>query len=304
MFDTASAIEHEAIAKRCQSAARRPNKHSTVICHKSSAPRQLPVIRAGPAACTGHSGAVTTSPRSRCPPACSPTTAASAAAPPRFARRPSSRCSAPRRTYLGTSHRQPTVHFTVAALRNGLHELFALPDGYEIMVGNGGSTLFWDAACFSLIERKQPAPFLRRVLVEVRLSGQNHTVPRGPADIESAGPARGRCLVALGDVDVYALTHNETSTGVMMALRRVPASRRLSRWSSSTRPPVPAGCAFDPHNVDVYYFAPQKCFASRWRAMDRRGFTRGGRTHRTYCAIGPMDPGHPRSRSRPSTELS
>jgi phosphoserine aminotransferase len=57
-------------------------------------------------------------------------------------------------TYLGTSHRQPTVQFTVAALRNGLHEMFALPDGYEIMLGNGGSTLFWDAACFSLIERK------------------------------------------------------------------------------------------------------------------------------------------------------
>src|SRR5262249_34661213 len=54
-------------------------------------------------------------------------------------------------SYLGTSHRQPTVQYMVAALRNGLQELFALPDGYEVMLGNGGSSLFWDAACFSLI---------------------------------------------------------------------------------------------------------------------------------------------------------
>ena len=71
-------------------------------------------------------------------------------------------------TVLGTSHRQPTVKSLVGRLRAGLAELWGLPDGYEVVLGNGGTTAFWDVATFGLIRRPEPAPQLRRVLLQVR----------------------------------------------------------------------------------------------------------------------------------------
>jgi phosphoserine aminotransferase len=164
-------------------------------------------------------------------------------------------------SYLGTSHRQATVQFTVSALRNGLAELFALPDGYEIILGNGGTTAFWDAAIFGLIERRSEhlsfgefsskfasgvaaAPFLDEPLL----------VPSEPGTHPD--------VVVDRDVDLYALTHNETSTGVMMQLERpegVLASEALVAVDATSGA---AGLRFDPSEVDVYYFAPQKALAS------------------------------------------
>jgi phosphoserine aminotransferase len=164
-------------------------------------------------------------------------------------------------TYLGTSHRQPTVQFTVAALRNGLHELLALPDGYEIMLGNGGSTLFWDAACFSLIERRSQHLSFGEFSSKFAAAVKATPFLDAPQIIEAPAGTRPD-LVVDDDVDIYALTHNETSTGVMMALERpadVAAREALVVVDATSGA---GGLRFHPHNVDVYYFAPQKCFGS------------------------------------------
>jgi phosphoserine aminotransferase len=161
-------------------------------------------------------------------------------------------------TWLGTSHRQEPVRSVVGAIRRGITELFSLPDGWEVVLGNGGSTLFWDAATFGLIRRRSEhlvfgefsskfadaaagAPHLDAPLV----------VRSEPGDAPEIQPA---------EVDVYALTHNETSTGVAVAPRRVvPAADALVVVDATS---AAGGLPWTPAEVDVYYFAPQKCFAS------------------------------------------
>jgi phosphoserine aminotransferase len=119
--------------------------------------------------------------------------------------------AAPR--YLGTSHRQAGVRSVVARVRAGLGELFELPAGYEVALGNGGSTLFWDLATFSLIRRRS-----------------QHLV-------------------------FGALTHNETSTGVAMPVRRPAGAGGLVCVDATS---AAGGLPVDPREFDVYYFAPQK----------------------------------------------
>ena len=162
-------------------------------------------------------------------------------------------------SYLGTSHRQATVRAKVGEVRDGLRALFSLPEGYEVLLGNGGTTCFWDAATFHLVERAQPAPLLRRVLVEVRRERRGGAAPGGaPGDHERARhapPGGGRPLV-----DPYALTHNETSTGVMMPIRRPEGADGLvvvDATSGGRR-----HCPSTPPQFDCYYFAPQKSFSS------------------------------------------
>jgi phosphoserine aminotransferase len=164
------------------------------------------------------------------------------------------------RTYLGTSHRQDTVRYMVSRLRNGLAELFALPDGYEVILGNGGSTVFWDIATFGLIEERslhasfgefsskfvsasKAAPFLADPVVVASDPGTHPTVPSD------------------ADVDLYALTHNETSTGVAMRLTR-PVGAAEGQLVAVDATSAAGGLRFDPAQTDVYYFAPQKCLAS------------------------------------------
>jgi phosphoserine aminotransferase len=167
------------------------------------------------------------------------------------------------KTFLGTSHRQATVRQVVARVRHGLSGLFALPDGYEIMLGNGGTTSFWDAATFGLIERQsqhlafgefsskfaacaRAAPFLAEPEVIASEAGTHPDAVANPA------------------IDAYALTHNETSTGVQMPIRRpvdatgaVAAGLVLVDATSAA-----GGIRVDPEQFDCYYFAPQKCFGS------------------------------------------
>jgi phosphoserine aminotransferase len=160
--------------------------------------------------------------------------------------------AAPR--YLGTSHRQAGVRSVVARVRAGLGELFDLPEGYEVALGNGGSTLFWDLATFSLIRRRsqhlvfgefsakfaaaaQAAPHLEEPQVISSPHG-SHPEPR-------PDPA----------VDLYALTHNETSTGVAMPVRRPAGADGLVCVDATS---AAGGLAVDPREFDVYYFAPQK----------------------------------------------
>ena len=163
-------------------------------------------------------------------------------------------------TWLGTSHRQAPVKDLVASVRSGLAELFSLPDGWEIVLGNGGSTVFWDIATFGLIEERS------QHLVFGEFSSKF-------AEASAAAPHLGQPMVvksepgthplpeATDGVDLYALTHNETSTGVAMELRR-PAGADADALVAVDATSAAGGLLWSPAEVDVYYFAPQKCFAS------------------------------------------
>ncbi|HEV3226076.1 MAG TPA: phosphoserine transaminase [Acidimicrobiales bacterium] len=162
--------------------------------------------------------------------------------------------------YLGTSHRQATVRFMVGALRNGLAELLSLPDGYEIMLGNGGTTSFWDAATFGLIERR--SQHLSFGEFSSKFAGAVKAAPflDDPSVIASE-PGTHPDAVADPDVDAYALTHNETSTGVSMPLRR-PDGASDDQLVLVDATSGAGGLRVDLGEVDVYYFAPQKGLAA------------------------------------------
>jgi phosphoserine aminotransferase len=161
-------------------------------------------------------------------------------------------------TYLGTSHRQAGVRAMIGRLRAGLAELFGLPASYEVALGNGGSSVFWDVAVCSLIERRSQhlvfgefsAKFAAAAsaaphLAEPRLISApfgSHPEPRPDPEI-----------------DLYALTHNETSTGVAMQVRRPAGARGLVCVDATS---AAGGLPVDPDEFDVYFFAPQKVFGS------------------------------------------
>jgi phosphoserine aminotransferase len=163
-------------------------------------------------------------------------------------------------TVLGTSHRKPPVKRLVGSIRSGLSELFSLPDGWEIVLGNGGTTVFWDAATFGLVEhRSQHLAFGE---FSSKFAEACRAAPHlgEPTVIESAAgdhPAP----VAEPGIDLYALTHNETSTGVAMQLRR-PSGADAGALVAVDATSAAGGLLWDAAEVDVYYFAPQKCFAS------------------------------------------
>ena len=162
--------------------------------------------------------------------------------------------------YLGTSHRQAAVRFKVSELRNGLAELFSLPDGYEVLLGNGGTTAFWDAATFGLIDQRSQhlsfgefsSKFGKAVAAAPHL---------GEPQIISADPGDHPLPVGEAGIDAYCLTQNETSTGVAMPLLR-PEGADDDALVLVDATSAAAGLRFDPSQVDVYYFAPQKCLAS------------------------------------------
>jgi phosphoserine aminotransferase len=163
-------------------------------------------------------------------------------------------------TIMGTSHRKPQVKDLVGAVRSGLTQLFELPDGWEIVLGNGGTTVFWDAATFGLVtERSQHLVFGE---FSSKFAGACATAPHlsEPRIIESATGDHPDA-VAQDDVDLYALTHNETSTGVAMQLRR-PVGANDDALVAVDATSAAGGLRWDPAQVDVYYFAPQKCFAA------------------------------------------
>jgi phosphoserine aminotransferase len=163
-------------------------------------------------------------------------------------------------TFLGTSHRQATVRFEVARLRNGLAEMFALPDGYEVLVGNGGSTLFWDIATFGLIDRRSQHLSFGEFSSKFASAAQQAPHLDEPEVIESAYGTHPLPQGRAG-IDLYALTHNETSTGVAMPLAR-PDGADADALVVVDATSAAGGLRFDPAEVDVYYFAPQKCLAS------------------------------------------
>src|SRR5829696_709274 len=162
------------------------------------------------------------------------------------------------RDYLGTSHRQASVRFMVAALRNGVSELLELPDGYEVVLGNGGTTAFWDAATFGLIERRSQHLSFGEFSSKFAAAATSAPHIEAPDVIESPYGTHPDAK-ASPDVDAYCLTHNETSTGVAMQLARPEGADGLVLVDATS---AAGGLRFDATQVDAYYFAPQKCLAS------------------------------------------
>ncbi len=168
------------------------------------------------------------------------------------------------RALLGTSHRQAPVRALVGRLRTGLASLFSLPDGYEVTLGVGGATLFWDAAAYSLIEERSAHAVHGEFSAKFAVAARAPHL-RAPLVVEAAAGSRAELDTAargtdVASIDTWALVHNETSTGVTAPVRRprdasgtaVPGLTVVDATSA-------AGCApWEAAEADVYYFSPQK----------------------------------------------
>jgi phosphoserine aminotransferase len=161
--------------------------------------------------------------------------------------------------YLGTSHRQAPVRSLVQRIREGMAELFSLPSGYEVVLGNGGTTAFWDIAAFGLVDHK--AQHLSFGEFSSKFAKVTAAAPwlDAPTVIESP-PGTHPLPRAEDGVDAYALTHNETSTGVAMPVGRVTDAGEALVLVDATS--GAGGLPVRASEVDVYYFAPQKSFGS------------------------------------------
>lgn len=159
---------------------------------------------------------------------------------------------------LGTSHRQAPVKQLVGRVRAGLAELFSIPDGYEVLLGNGGSTAFWDMAAFSLIEKRSENLAFGEFGAKFAAAAAAPFL-EAPHVIQVPGGQRAEVEV-LDGIDLYAWTHNETSTGVMAPVSRVHGDPGALTVIDATS--AAGGVQFDAADADVYYFAPQKNFAS------------------------------------------
>jgi len=162
--------------------------------------------------------------------------------------------------WMGTSHRQKPVKEVVGRLRAGLASLFSLPEGYEVVLGNGGATAFWDAATFQLVEARSQhlsfgefsAKFATACSTAPQLAGAQ--VIESPAGTHPA-------FAAEAGVDAYCHPHNETSTGVMITPQRAEGADADALLLVDATSGA-GGLRVDVSQVDAYYFAPQKCFAS------------------------------------------
>jgi phosphoserine aminotransferase len=161
---------------------------------------------------------------------------------------------------LGTSHRQKPVKSLVGRLRSGLAALFGLPEGYEVVLGNGGTTAFWDIATFCLIERRSQHLSFGEFSAKFAAAATAAPWLESPEVVTSPAGTHPAPLGRLG-VDLYALTHNETSTGVMMEIRR-PEGADPGALVAVDATSAAGGLRADAREFDVYYFAPQKGFAS------------------------------------------
>ena len=160
---------------------------------------------------------------------------------------------------LGTSHRQKAVKNVVNRVRTGLTSLFDLPEGYEVVLGNGGSTAFWDIATFNLIEKKSQHLSFGEFSSKFAAAAKESPFLEEPSVIKSEAGTH-PISVAEAGVDVYALTHNETSTGVAMPIKRPANTDGALVLVDATS--AAGGLEVSAKEFDAYYFAPQKSFAS------------------------------------------
>lgn len=161
---------------------------------------------------------------------------------------------------MGTSHRQKPVKAQVARVRAGLRQLFNLPEGYEVVLGNGGSTCFWEVATFGLIRER--AQFLSFGEFGSKFAASAKAAPfLGEMSVIKSETGDAPVFAAEPGIDVYATPHNETSTGVAITPTR-PAGIDYDALVVIDATSGAGGLMVDITEVDVYYFAPQKCFAS------------------------------------------
>ena len=160
---------------------------------------------------------------------------------------------------LGTSHRQKPVKSVVNRVRVGLNSLFNLPDGYEVILGNGGSTAFWDIATFGLIQARSQHLVFGEFSSKFASAAKEAPFLGEPTLVKAEPGSHPVCTVEAG-IDAYALTHNETSTGVSMPIVRPGGSESALVLVDATS--GAGGLLVDPKEFDTYYFAPQKSFAS------------------------------------------
>ena len=160
-------------------------------------------------------------------------------------------------TVMGTSHRQPPVKHLVGKIRESLTALFGLPDGYEVALGNGGSTFFWDAATFGLIRDRSQHVDTGEFGAKFATAARRAPFLADP-EVVSAPPGELALPQASPDVDAYAWAQNETSTGVLAPVRRVTEDALMLVDATSSA----GGVSVDITQTDAYYFAPQKCFGS------------------------------------------
>ena len=160
---------------------------------------------------------------------------------------------------MGTSHRQAPVKHLVGRIRGALRELFSLPDGYEVVLGNGGTTAFWDAAACGLVRERALHLVYGEFSSKFASSTRGAPFLRAPI-VVAAEPGDAPAPVADPDVDVIAWAHNETSTGVMVPVTRPAGSDGALVVIDATS--GAAGLPVDVALADAYYFAPQKGFAS------------------------------------------
>jgi phosphoserine aminotransferase len=167
--------------------------------------------------------------------------------------------SASGNSILGTSHRQKPVKNVVKRVREGLTALFNLPEGYEVILGNGGSTAFWDIATSGLIESRSQHLVFGEFSSKFAASSKEAPFLGEPTIIKTE-PGSHPVAVAEAGIDVYALTHNETSTGVSMPIIRPAGTDGALVLVDATS--AAGGLMVDAKEFDTYYFAPQKSFAS------------------------------------------
>ena len=161
---------------------------------------------------------------------------------------------------MGTSHRQAPVKNTVGRVREGLAALFELPEGYEVVLGNGGATAFWDIATFGLIETRSQHLSFGEFSSKFAKAAKSAPWLEAPTVIESEPGSRPEATAEAG-VDAYAWAHNETSTAVMAPVVR-PSGADEGALVLVDATSGAGGLPVDLNEVDAYYFAPQKCFAS------------------------------------------
>jgi phosphoserine aminotransferase len=161
---------------------------------------------------------------------------------------------------MGTSHRQAPVKNLVKQVREGLTQLFDLPDGYEVVLGNGGTTAFWDAAIFGLIRQRSAHGTYGEFSAKFA-SGVAEAPFLDDPVVAKGEPGTLALPKAQDDVDAYAWAHNETSTGVMAPIAR-PSGGNPDALVLIDATSGAGGLPVDVAQTDVYYFAPQKCFAA------------------------------------------
>ena len=164
-------------------------------------------------------------------------------------------------TLLGTSHRQTPVKQLVGSIREGLTEFFHLPEGYEIALGNGGASAFWEIACASLITRRAAFGTYGSFSAKFAASAANAPFLEDPV-LFAGEPGTYRLPELTEGVDTYCWAHNETSTGVAAPIRRVPESLEAGALTVIDGTSAAGALPVDISQTDVYYFSPQKAFGS------------------------------------------